>query len=101
MINFNEPVYLEKSMEYVKKAILINKRLNGDGESTAKCTEWMEQRFGGSKDTAHDLLHAWTGNGGTAVRHSAGGRGNYAFIHVRIYRKRICAPWGEDKVCRY
>lgn len=31
MINFNEPVYLEKSMEYVKKAILINKRLNGDG----------------------------------------------------------------------
>lgn len=32
MINFNEPVYLEKSMEYVKKAILINKRLNGDGD---------------------------------------------------------------------
>lgn len=49
MINFNEPVYLEKSMEYVKKAILINKRLNGDGEFTAKCTEWMEQRFGGAK----------------------------------------------------
>ena len=39
MINFNEPVYLEKSMEYGKKAILINKRLNGDGEFTAKCTE--------------------------------------------------------------
>lgn len=101
MINFNEPVYLEKSMEYVKKAILINKRLNGDGEFTAKCTEWMEQRFGGRKDTAHDLLHARTGNGVTAVRHSAGGRGNYAFIHVRIYRKRICTPRGEDKVCRY
>lgn len=49
MINFNEPVYLEKSMEYVKKAILINKRLNGDGEFTAKCTEWMEQHFGGAK----------------------------------------------------
>ena len=49
MINFNEPVYLEKSMEYVKKAILINKRLNGDGEFTAKCTEWMGQRFGGQR----------------------------------------------------
>lgn len=49
MINFNEPVYLEKSMEYVKKAILINKRLNGDGEFTAKCREWMEQRFGAQR----------------------------------------------------
>lgn len=46
MINFNEPVYLEKSMEYVKKAILINKRLNGDGEFTAKCTEWMNSVLG-------------------------------------------------------
>ncbi len=37
MIQFNEPVYLEKSVEYVKKAILVNKRLNGDGEFTALC----------------------------------------------------------------
>ena len=49
MINFNEPVYLEKSMEYVKKAILVNKRLNGDGEFTGKCSEWMENRFGAKK----------------------------------------------------
>ena len=35
MINFNEPVYLEKSMEYVKKAILVNKHLIGDGEFCA------------------------------------------------------------------
>lgn len=49
MIQFNEPVYLEKSMEYVKKAILINKRLNGDGEFTALCTHWMEKRFEAGK----------------------------------------------------
>lgn len=49
MINFNEPVYLEKSMEYVKKAILVNKCLNGDGEFTKKCSNWMEKKFGEKK----------------------------------------------------
>lgn len=45
MINFNEPVYLEKSMEYIKKAILINKRLNGDGEFCGLCADWLEKKF--------------------------------------------------------
>lgn len=45
MINFNEPVYLEKSMEYVKKAILVNKRLNGDGEFCKLCADWLEKKF--------------------------------------------------------
>ena len=45
MINFNEPVYLEKSMEYVKKAILVNKHLNGDGEFCAMCAKWLEDKF--------------------------------------------------------
>lgn len=49
MIHFNEPVYLEKSMEYVKKAVLVNKRLNGDGEFSAKCSEWMEKNFEAQK----------------------------------------------------
>ncbi len=49
MINFNEPVYLDKSMEYVKKAILVNKCLNGDGEFTKKCSNWMEKKFGEKK----------------------------------------------------
>ena len=49
MISFNEPVYLEKSMEYVKKAILINKHLNGDGEFSEKCAKWMEERFAAQK----------------------------------------------------
>ena len=45
MINFNEPVYLEKSMEYVKKAILVNKHLNGDGEFSVMCAKWLEDKF--------------------------------------------------------
>ena len=49
MINFNEPVYLEKSMEYVKKAILVNKHLNGDGEFCKMCAGWMENKFHASK----------------------------------------------------
>ena len=53
MIQFNEPVYLEKSIEYVKKTILVNKRLNGDGEFTALCSEWMAKRFGGKKVIAN------------------------------------------------
>lgn len=45
MVTFNKPVYLEKSMEYIKKAILENQYLNGDGEFTKKCDEWMQERF--------------------------------------------------------
>ena len=44
-IPFNEPVFTEKGMEYIKEAILINKRLNGDGEFTARCTAWFEERL--------------------------------------------------------
>lgn len=49
MINFNEPVYLERSMEYVKKAILVNKHLNGDGEFCGMCADWLEKRFQAKK----------------------------------------------------
>lgn len=60
MINFNEPVYLEKSMEYIKKAILINKRLNGDGEFCGLCADWLEKKFHAPKimlttSCTHDL----------------------------------------------
>lgn len=36
-------------MEYVKKAILVNKCLNGDGEFTKKCSNWMEKKFDAKK----------------------------------------------------
>ena len=36
MINFNEPPYMEKSMDYIRKAV-ENKKICGDGEYTKKC----------------------------------------------------------------
>ena len=45
MINFNEPVFTEKGIEYIKEAIINNRRLNGDGPFTKKCTEWFEDNL--------------------------------------------------------
>ena len=42
MINFNEPPYMEKSMDYIRKAV-ENKKICGDGEFTRKCSRWIEQ----------------------------------------------------------
>lgn len=49
MIPFNEPVYVEKGIEYINQAIIKNKRLNGDGPFTAKVTQWMEKKFNANK----------------------------------------------------
>lgn len=45
MISFNEPIYLEKGMDYIEEAVVRNRRLNGDGPFTKKCTDWMNQCF--------------------------------------------------------
>ena len=45
MINFNEPVFSEKGIDYIKEAIIDNRQLNGDGPFTKKCTEWFEYRL--------------------------------------------------------
>lgn len=44
MIEFNKPAYTEKGIGYITEAILKNKRLNGDGPFTAKCTKWFEEK---------------------------------------------------------
>lgn len=44
MIVFNEPTYTEKGIGYITEAILKNKRLNGDGPFTERCTKWFEER---------------------------------------------------------
>lgn len=49
MIPFNEPVYVEKGIEYINQAIIKNKRLNGDGPFTGKVTQWMEKKFNANK----------------------------------------------------
>lgn len=45
MISFNQPVYTEKGIEYIREAIGFNKRLCGDGIFTHKCTEWFEDNL--------------------------------------------------------
>lgn len=46
MLAFNEPVYTEKGIGYITEAILRNRRLNGDGPFTEKCTKWFVQKLG-------------------------------------------------------
>lgn len=48
MINFNEPPYVGKELEYVKKAI-ENKKICGDGIFTKKCNKWLEEKTGTTK----------------------------------------------------
>lgn len=48
MINFNEPPFVDKSMEYMRKAIEI-KKICGDGEFTRACNRWLEERTGSPK----------------------------------------------------
>lgn len=48
MIGFNRPLYLDKSIEYIRKAI-DNEHICGDGEFTKKCSRWMEERTGTQK----------------------------------------------------
>ncbi len=49
LINFNEPVFIEKGIEYINEAIIKNKQLNGDGPFTRRCSAWMEENFGANK----------------------------------------------------
>ncbi len=48
MINFNVPPFTGKEMEYIKVAI-DNQKICGDGQFTAKCNQWIEERTGTEK----------------------------------------------------
>lgn len=48
MINFNEPPYIGKELEYVKIAI-EDKKICGDGQFTKLCNAWIEEKTGTSK----------------------------------------------------
>lgn len=48
MINFNEPIMVEKAFDYVREAI-NNKKLSGDGEFTKRCNFWLEKWSGTPK----------------------------------------------------
>ena len=48
MIRFNVPPFTGKEMEYIKQAV-DNMKICGDGEFTAKDSEWIEKKTGTSK----------------------------------------------------
>ena len=48
MINFNEPPYIDKALDYIKDAV-DNKKICGDGDFTKKCSRWLEDRFQAQK----------------------------------------------------
>lgn len=48
MIHFNVPPYFGDEFEYMKKAV-DNHKICGDGEFTADCNKWFEDRFNASK----------------------------------------------------
>lgn len=45
MIAFNEPIFVEKGLKYITEAIVDNRRLNGDGPFTARCTKWFTEKL--------------------------------------------------------
>ena len=48
MIRFNVPPYTGKELEYIKIAV-ENQKICGDGEFTAKCNKWLEDKTGTKK----------------------------------------------------
>lgn len=48
MINFNEPPFVGKELEYIKEA-MNNKKICGDGAFTKKCNKWFEENFNSKK----------------------------------------------------
>ena len=49
MVNFNIPPYVGTEMQYVQEAAAVNHKICGDGPFSARCHEWLEQRFGAPK----------------------------------------------------
>ena len=47
-ISFNVPPYAGKEMEYIRRAV-ENKKISGDGEFTAKCNHWLEEKTGANR----------------------------------------------------
>ena len=48
MIGFNIPIYMDESINCIKKAA-ENRKICGDGEFTKKCSELMEEKFNAQK----------------------------------------------------
>lgn len=49
MISFNVPPFLGKEIEYVKEAIINNRKICGDGPYTKMCSKLLENKFNANK----------------------------------------------------
>ena len=49
MIPFNIPPFVGTELDYVKQAVVDNRKICGDGPFTKKCNAWLEERFGAHK----------------------------------------------------
>lgn len=49
MIPFNKPPFIGTELQYVEEAVRTNRKLSGDGSFTAKCTQWLQDRFNAQK----------------------------------------------------
>lgn len=49
MISFNVPPYVGNEMDYVREAAEKNRKICGDGPFTARCSEWLQNRFDSQK----------------------------------------------------
>ncbi|MBE5932310.1 MAG: dTDP-4-amino-4,6-dideoxygalactose transaminase [Lachnospiraceae bacterium] len=58
MISFNEPIYVEKGLDYITDAIVKNRRLNGDGPFTAMCTKWFTEKLNSKVLLTTSCTHA-------------------------------------------
>ncbi len=47
-VAFNVPPHTGKELEYIKQAI-ENRKISGDGEFTAKCNKWLEEKTGANR----------------------------------------------------
>jgi len=49
MIPFNIPPYAGKELDYMAQAVLVNRKLCGDGPFTKQCHKWLEEKTGAPK----------------------------------------------------
>lgn len=100
MINFNEPPYMEKSMDYIRKAV-ENKKICGDGEYTKKCNAWLEEHTGTKKALLTTSCTHATELAAILSEIKPGDEVIMPAYTFCINSRCFCAEGGEGGICRY
>lgn len=97
MINFNEPPYMEKSMDYIRKAV---ENMWGWGiYQEVQCL--VRRTYRNKKGIADNILYPCNRACGNSVRNQAGRRSNYAGLYLCINSRCFCVERGKGGICRY